>query len=144
MPVTQIDNLEALEVALNNAGDKAILIDFFATWCGPCRMIAPEVESLSEKYPNVVTLKVDVDDADVSHTSHVVSWDVAAKYGIEAMPTFLVIKNKKVVDTLQGASKPKLQEMFKKYSGVETVDGVETVGGVETVDGSAKCCWCCW
>lgn len=107
MPVTQIDNLEALEVALNNAGDKAILIDFFATWCGPCRMIAPEVESLSEKYPNVVTLKVDVDDAD----------DVAAKYGIEAMPTFIVIKNKKVVDKLQGASKPKLQEMFKKYNG---------------------------
>ncbi|KAI0211834.1 Thioredoxin-2 [Lamellibrachia satsuma] len=105
--VKQIDSLSTLNDELAKAGDKAIIIDFFATWCGPCRMIAPEVESLSLKYTNIITLKVDVDEAD----------DVAAKYEIEAMPTFIVIKNNVVVDKLQGASKPKLQEMFKKYNG---------------------------
>ncbi|KAI0240864.1 Thioredoxin-2 [Lamellibrachia satsuma] len=92
---------------LAKAGDKAIIIDFFATWCGPCQVIAPAFESLSLKYTNIITLKVDVDEAD----------DVATEYQITTLPTFIVIKNNVVVDKLHIVSKFKLQEMFKKYNG---------------------------
>ena len=62
---------------------KLIVIDFFATWCGPCKMIAPKLEQMDKDMDNVVFLKVDVDEAE----------DVAQEYNISAMPTFVFLKN---------------------------------------------------
>jgi len=104
--VKQIANLTALQAEFDAAGGKAVLIDFFATWCGPCKVIAPKLEAFSVAYPNVVILKVDVDDAD----------DVALKYSISAMPTFKVFKNGLEVDSLLGADEGKLEAMIKKYN----------------------------
>ena len=59
------------------------MIDFFATWCGPCKMIAPKIEQMAGEMANVVFLKVDVDEAE----------DVAQEYNISAMPTFVFLKN---------------------------------------------------
>ena len=59
------------------------MIDFFATWCGPCKMIAPKLEQMDKDMDNVVFLKVDVDEAE----------DVAQEYNISAMPTFVFLKN---------------------------------------------------
>uniref|UniRef100_A0A8C2P1R2 Thioredoxin domain-containing protein n=1 Tax=Capra hircus TaxID=9925 RepID=A0A8C2P1R2_CAPHI len=55
----------AFQEALNSAGEKLVVVDFSATWCGPCKMIKPFFHSLSEKYSNVVFLEVDVDDCQV-------------------------------------------------------------------------------
>ncbi|KAB0352993.1 hypothetical protein FD754_017850 [Muntiacus muntjak] len=55
----------AFQEALNSAGDKLVVVDFSATWCGPCKMIKPFFHSLSEKYSNVVFLEVDVDDCQI-------------------------------------------------------------------------------
>jgi len=104
--VKQIANLAALQAEFDAAGGKAVLIDFFATWCGPCKAIAPKLEQFSVAYPNVIILKVDVDDAD----------DVAQKYEISAMPTFKVFKNGQPVDSLCGADAAKLEAMIKKYN----------------------------
>jgi len=82
------------------------VIDFFATWCGPCVMIAPKIEEMAQKMTNVVFLKVDVDDAE----------DVALKYDISAMPTFKFIKNGEVVDELMGANADKLMDLVTKHS----------------------------
>uniref|UniRef100_A0A8K9VAZ4 Thioredoxin domain-containing protein n=1 Tax=Oncorhynchus mykiss TaxID=8022 RepID=A0A8K9VAZ4_ONCMY len=73
--------------ALEEAGDKLVVVDFTATWCGPCQSIAPFFKGLSENYQSVVFLKVDVDDAP----------DVASFCDIKCMPTFHFYKNQKKV-----------------------------------------------
>ena len=70
---------------------KLVVIDFFATWCGPCKMISPKIEAMAGEMSNVVFLKVDVDEAE----------DVAEEYNISAMPTFIFLKNGQKVKDLK-------------------------------------------
>ena len=73
--------------------DKLVVIDFWASWCGPCKMIGPTIEEVSEEYKDkVVVGKVDVDNND----------EAAAKYGIRNIPTILFIKNGEIVDKVVG------------------------------------------
>ena len=90
---------------LESAGSKLVVIDFFATWCGPCKMIAPKIDVMASQLKDeVVFLKVDVDETD----------DIAAEYQIEAMPTFVLIKNKQVVEKFSGANEGKLKETIDR------------------------------
>lgn len=73
--------------------DKPVLIDFFATWCGPCRMIAPLIEEIANEHPEYVIAKVDVDDAPA----------LARAFGIEVIPTLVVMKNGKITAKDTGA-----------------------------------------
>ena len=74
--------------------DVPVLVDFWATWCGPCRMIAPIVEELSEEYAGKAKVcKMDVDAAQKT----------AAEFGIRSIPTLLIFKGGKVADQLIGA-----------------------------------------
>lgn len=71
------------------------MVDFWATWCGPCRMVAPLVEQIAEEYAGrAVVVKVDVDSAN----------GVASRFGIRNIPTILYIKDGKVVDKQVGAT----------------------------------------
>lgn len=70
-----------------------VVIDFFATWCGPCKHIAPKFVELSAMFPSVSFLKVDVDE----------SSELAEKFDIRAMPTFVFLKNGSVVKKIEGA-----------------------------------------
>lgn len=75
--------------------DKPLVIDFWAEWCGPCRMVGPIVEELATEYGDRVTIgKVDVDNND----------EITSKYGIRNIPTILFIKNGEVVDKQVGAA----------------------------------------
>ncbi|KYN19855.1 Thioredoxin-2, partial [Trachymyrmex cornetzi] len=76
-----------LQIKLKDAGNNLVVIDFFAVWCGPCKMIGPLIEELSKEMLDVVFLKVDVDECE----------DIAAEYEISSMPTFVFIKEGKVV-----------------------------------------------
>jgi thioredoxin 1 len=74
--------------------DKPVIVDFWAEWCGPCRMIGPIVEELSEDYKDqIVCTKLDVDS----------NPGVASKYGIRNIPTILFFKDGEIVDKQVGA-----------------------------------------
>ncbi|KAM9329387.1 thioredoxin-like [Gastrophryne carolinensis] len=102
--VREISNLDEFTKALAEAGSSLVVIDFTATWCGPCKMIKPAFEELSVKNPDVVFLKVDVDEAA----------DVSAHCGIKCMPTFQFYKNGKLVHEFSGANKATLEEKVKE------------------------------
>ena len=93
------------EEVKTSAGEKPLVIDFWATWCGPCRMIAPIVDEMAEKYADQVIIgKCNVDE----------SSDLPMKYGIRNIPTLLFFKNGELVDKSVGAlSKPELEEKIK-------------------------------
>ncbi|CEN24452.1 thioredoxin [[Clostridium] sordellii] len=69
-----------------------VVVDFFATWCGPCKMLAPVFESVSEELSNAKFVKVDIDE----------SLELAQKFGISTVPTMMIFKDGKVVDKLVG------------------------------------------
>lgn len=75
--------------------DKPVMVDFWATWCGPCRAIAPTIEELSKEFEGKAVIgKVDVDANN----------NIPAQYGIRNIPTILFFKNGELVDKLVGAS----------------------------------------
>nr|XP_043617543.1 thioredoxin H-type-like [Erigeron canadensis] len=97
---------------------KLAVVDFTASWCGPCRVIAPVLAEYAKKFPNVTFLKVDVDEVK----------EIAEEYDIEAMPTFLFFKEGKIVDKVIGAKKEELLALITKHSaGAETVTGTASV-----------------
>ena len=80
--------------AVVTASDQPVVVDFWATWCGPCRMISPIVDQMAEKYAGRVNVvKCNVDE----------SSEVPVKFGIRNIPTLLFFKNGELVDRLVGA-----------------------------------------
>ena len=76
------------------ASGKTCLIDFFATWCGPCKIMSPIVDEIAEEMSDVTVGKVDVDEAG----------DLARQYGIMSIPTILVFKNGEIAETFIGVT----------------------------------------
>merc|ERR1712188_119568 len=89
----QLKDRAEFDAELAAAGGKLVVVDFTATWCGPCQMIAPLFGELSEKNPDVVFVKVDVDE----------NQETAAACGINCMPTFQFYKNGAKAFEMQGA-----------------------------------------
>ncbi|KAJ0644739.1 putative tetratricopeptide-like helical domain superfamily, Thioredoxin domain-containing protein [Helianthus annuus] len=103
--IRKASELERRLTASSKSNQLAILY-FTATWCGPCRFMAPLYTSLASKYPKVVFLKIDIDEAS----------DVAAKWSISSVPTFFFTKNGKEIDKVVGADKSSLENKLAKYA----------------------------
>jgi thioredoxin 1 len=78
--------------------DRTVLLDFWASWCGPCRMVSPIVDEIADETPGVKVGKVNVDE----------QGELASAFGVMSIPTLLVMKNGKVVNRATGA-RPKKQ-----------------------------------
>ncbi|MBQ8393968.1 MAG: thioredoxin [Clostridia bacterium] len=86
-------NADGLEEVINSS-KKPVFCDFWASWCGPCRMLAPVFEDISDKYEDAVFVKIDIDEED--------SEAAAIKYGISSIPNIIAFKNGKPVDSHLG------------------------------------------
>ena len=102
MEVMKVTSSNFEEEVLNS--DKTVLIDFYADWCGPCKMFSPIVESVAEENEDIKVVKIDVDNAQ----------DLAIKYQVMSIPTIVVIKNGQEVNRNVGVvSKSQILEMVK-------------------------------
>ena len=75
---------------------KLMMVDFWASWCGPCRMLGPVIEQLDNQYPDVVVGKVNVDDEQ----------ELAMRYGVMSIPTVIFFKDSKEIDRKVGVMPP--------------------------------------
>ncbi|XP_017026052.1 thioredoxin-2 [Drosophila kikkawai] len=102
--VYQVKDKDDLQAQLTKAAGKLVVLDFFATWCGPCKMISPKLAELATQYAeNIVVLKVDVDICE----------DIAMDYNISSMPTFVFIKNGLKVEEFAGANATRVEDVIK-------------------------------
>ncbi len=97
--------MSVLKVTKNNFfdvknSDKTVLLDFYADWCGPCRMVSPIVDEIAEENPDILVGKINVDEQQ----------ELASAFGVMSIPTLVVLRNGEVVTKSMGA-KPKAQIM---------------------------------
>jgi len=118
------------QVELSNAGSKLVVVDFMASWCGPCHRVAPAFEELSRRYPSVIFLKVDVDQCP----------ETASSQGVTAMPTFIFYKNKMKLGQVKGTDVQALESKLKELGGEEGDETSESgvQGHIDLVNFIAK------
>ncbi|KAG9139488.1 hypothetical protein Leryth_024051 [Lithospermum erythrorhizon] len=85
--------------------NKLMVVDFAAAWCGPCKFMEPAINTMADKYTDVDFVKIDVDEVP----------DVAKEYKVEAMPTFILLKQGKEVDRVIGAKKDELERKIQNH-----------------------------
>ncbi|XP_028133771.1 thioredoxin-2 [Diabrotica virgifera virgifera] len=101
--VHHIKDKDDLEAKFKEAGTNLVVLDFSAAWCGPCKMISPKLDELAAEYPNVVIVKIDVDECE----------DLAMEYNIKSMPTFIFLKNGQEIANFSGANYERLKQTIE-------------------------------
>jgi thioredoxin 1 len=90
--------------------DGKVIIDFFATWCGPCKQIAPYYQQMAETFPGITFLKADVDEAA----------GLAEEFGVQVLPTFVILDRGAVVQVIKGADLNKVMKALGELEGAQS------------------------
>ena len=102
MAVIKIDSTNFEEI---KKSEKKVLLDFYADWCGPCKMVAPIIEEIAEENPQYVVGKINVDDCP----------ELAIQFGVSTIPNLVVLNNGEVVNQIAGARpKPQILKMLEE------------------------------
>lgn len=72
--------------------DKPVLVDFWASWCGPCRMLSPTIDEIAEEHPEIKVCKINIDD----------EAELAIRHGVMSVPTLMIFKNGEIAQTVVG------------------------------------------
>lgn len=102
---TEIRSWRELETFLSQNPESLSVLDCYATWCGPCKSIAPFYQELSERYTDVFFLKADVEKIK----------ELSTEFEVSSMPTFIFLKNLTALDKLEGADQKKLIRYIERY-----------------------------
>ncbi|PQQ06743.1 thioredoxin H2 [Prunus yedoensis var. nudiflora] len=105
--VTSFHSSARWQLHFNSLKDSSqlLVIDFSASWCGPCRFIEPAVHAMATQFTDVDFAKIDVDELS----------EVAQEFAVQAMPTFVLLKKGKEVDRVIGAKKDELEKKIQKH-----------------------------
>ena len=99
--------IEELKSYSKNNSSRLIVIDFKATWCGPCKAIKPFIDYLKDNYKNVDFIEIDIEDEDTE--------TITNTFEIKKVPTFVYYKNDKLCDSLIGINKGNIEELVNEY-----------------------------
>lgn len=91
--------------AMIDAGDRVVVVEFYATWCTPCQKMKPQLKAMEQEFQDVVFYKVNVDE----------NGETTENYSVTAMPTFILFKNGSKIDRMQGADMTALKAMITKH-----------------------------
>eukprot|EP01095_Lingulamoeba_sp_RSL-Kostka_P008320 TRINITY_DN274_c0_g1_i1.p1 TRINITY_DN274_c0_g1~~TRINITY_DN274_c0_g1_i1.p1 ORF type:complete len:317 (+),score=125.92 TRINITY_DN274_c0_g1_i1:47-997(+) len=102
--VIDVETNEDFANYMATSGEKLVIIDFFATWCGPCKQIAPEFDKLSLEHPDILFLRVDIDKLK----------EIAATANVTSVPTFVFYREFKILSVVTGANLNQLKSLIEK------------------------------
>jgi len=103
--LVELKSLEQLDQVISASGKRPILLDFTASWCGPCRRLSPIIEELCQEYQGVRFFKIDTDQADS---------ELMSQFKVNSLPTVIIMVDRTVVFTMVGAKVSELTEFLKK------------------------------
>jgi len=106
MTIITIEDTTEFENLLNTTFNRLLVIDFGASWCGPCKRIEPLIQDLSESMLDITFCKVDIDEVE----------ELVEKFNITSVPTFIFIKNNNLLDRVEGIKYDNILELCNKHS----------------------------